>query len=134
MRWWPWRKPRAANDALDEPLQALFGDSSVGVLFVDQSRQIVSANEAALALIDEQARGAPFGVRCGDALACPLGTACPLDEHGHPETSKSCEAPVFGRMLHGPNDAQQVMISCHRLPFSPRTKVRGMVVIRRRAA
>jgi hypothetical protein len=115
-------------------LRGLFADSTAGVLFVDQERRIVSANNAALALIEGQTPLRPFGVTCGESLACPLGIACPLDDEGHPDASKSCEAPVFGRTLPGLEGGQQVAISCHRLPFGPGSTMRGMVVIRKLAS
>lgn len=133
MRWWPWSRRQDARNAPDALLSTLFSDSNDGVLFVDERRRIVSANDAALALLESQTPDRPFGVQCGEALACPLGTACPLGDDGAHETSKSCEAPVFGRTVAGPSGPQEVMVSCHRLPFGARAKMRGMVVIRRPA-
>lgn len=133
-RWWPWRSYPQRRDSPEGLLRGLFGDATVGVLFVDQERRIVSANDAALALIEDPRHARPFGMGCGEALSCPLGTACPLADEGRAEATKSCEAPVFGRTLPGAEGPRNVMISCHRLPFLPRTKLRGMVVIRKLAA
>lgn len=130
MRWWPWRSRPGGGDAPDELLRKLFGESAVGVVFVDANRRILSANKATLALIEEATGSCPFGIRCGVALSCPLGTACPMEADRAVGTSGSVEAPVFARSLRGPHGGVSVLISCHRLPAGPRMKIRGMVVVR----